>query len=39
MYIEKYLETRIDSNEALFVALIKPYNRLKISGIEIRIDN
>ena len=37
MYIEKYLETRTDSNEALFVSLIKPYNRLKISGIEIRI--
>ena len=37
MYIEKYLETRIDSNEALFVSLIKPYNRLRISGIEIRI--
>ncbi len=37
MYIEKYLETRTDKNEALFVSLIKPYNRLKISGIEIRI--
>lgn len=37
MYIEKYLEIRTDSNEALFVSLIKPYNRLKISGIEIRI--
>lgn len=35
MYIEKYLETRTDNNEALFVSLIKPYNRLKISGIEI----
>ena len=37
MYIKKYLETRTDDNEALFVSLIKPYNRLKISGIEIRI--
>ena len=37
IYIEKHLETRTDSNEALFVSLIKPYNRLKISGIEIRI--
>ena len=39
MYIEKYLETRIDNNEALFVSLIKPYNRLGISGIEIVIRN
>ena len=34
MYIKKYLETRTDNNEALFVSLIKPYNRLGISGIE-----
>lgn len=39
MYIEKYLETRTDNNEALFVSLIKPYNRLGISGIEIAIRN
>ena len=39
MYIEKYLETRIDNNEVLFVSLIKPYNRLGISGIEIVIRN
>ena len=39
MYIEKYLKTRIDNNEALFVSLIKPYNRLGISGIEIAIRN
>jgi len=39
MYIEKYLETRTDDNEALFVSLIKPYNRLGISGIEIAIRN
>ena len=39
MYIEKYLETRTDDNEALFVSLIKPYNRLGISGIEILIRN
>ena len=30
MYIKKYLETRTDDNEALFVSLIKPYNRLGI---------
>ncbi len=39
MYIKKYLETRTDDNEALFVSLIKPYNRLGISGIEIAIRN
>ena len=39
MYIEKYLETRTDDNKALFVSLIKPYNRLGISGIEIIIRN
>ena len=39
MYIEKYLKTRIDNNEALFVSIIKPYNRLGISGIEIAIRN
>ena len=39
MYIEKYLETRTDDNEALFVSLIKPHIRLGISGIEILIRN
>ena len=39
MYIKKYLQTRTDDNEALFVSLIKPYNRLGISGVEILIRN
>ena len=39
MYIEKYLETRIDNNEALFVSLIKPYNRLGMSEIENNMSN
>ena len=39
MYIKKYLEIRTDNNEALFVSLIKPYNRLGISGVEILIRN
>ena len=39
MYIKKYLKTRTDNNEALFVSLIKPYNRLGISGVEIVIRN
>ena len=32
MYIEKYLWTRKDNNEALLVTLIKPYKRLGISS-------
>ena len=32
-----YLKSRIDDNPALFVSLDKPYNRLKISGVEIRL--
>lgn len=39
MYIKKYLETRTENNEALFISLIKPYNRLGISGVEILIRN
>ena len=39
MYIKKYLKMRTDNNEALFVSLIKPYNRSGISGIEILIRN
>ena len=39
MYIKKYLETRTDDDEALFVSFIKTYNRLGISGIEILIRN
>lgn len=34
-----YLESRVDDNEALFVSLNRPYNRLKISGVEIRLRN
>lgn len=35
--IQKYLAERIDNNDALFVTLNRPYNRLKISGAEIRL--
>ena len=37
LHIKNYLETRIDSNPALFVTLDYPYDRLKISGVEIRL--
>lgn len=35
IHIQQYLEERNDQNEALFVALFKPHNRLQISGVEI----
>lgn len=37
IHLQNYLNSRNDDNEALFVSLIKPYNRLQISGVEIRI--
>ncbi len=37
IHLQKYLASRTDSNPALFVTLDAPYNRLKISGVEIRI--
>ncbi len=37
IHLRKYLETRTDSGDALFVSLLKPYARLKISGVEIRL--
>ena len=37
IHLENYLKSRIDDNSALFVSLIKPYNRLKISWVEIRM--
>lgn len=37
IHLQNYLDTRTDSNNALFVSLRKPYNRLKIGGIEVRL--
>ena len=37
IHLQKYLASRIDDNEALFVSLIKPFDRLQISGVEIRL--
>lgn len=37
IHLINYLKSRIDDNPALFVSLGKPYNRLKISGVEIRL--
>lgn len=37
LHLQKYIKSRDDDNEALFVSLDAPHNRLKISGVEIRI--
>lgn len=37
LHIQNYLNERNDENTALFVSLNAPYNRLKISGVEIRL--
>lgn len=37
IHLQSYLRVRTDENEALFVALQKPYDRLQISGVEIRL--
>ena len=37
VHIEEYLKSRNDENQALFVTLDAPYDRLKISGVEIRL--
>ena len=37
LHLMKYIDSRIDNNDALFVSLLKPYNRLQISGVEIML--
>lgn len=37
IHLQDYLKSRRDSNPALFVTLDAPYERLKISGVEIRM--
>lgn len=37
IHLQSYLRMRPDDNEALFVSLQKPYDRLQISGVEIRL--
>lgn len=39
LHLKEYLSTRKDNNEALFVTIDKPYNRLGIRGIEFLIEN
>ena len=37
IHLQNYLDSRNDDNNALFVTLRKPFNRITIGGIEIRI--
>lgn len=37
LHLRRYIEERSDNNPALFVSMNRPYNRLKISGVEIRL--
>ena len=37
LHLTEYLKSRKDDNPALFVSLLKPYKRLEISGVEIRL--
>lgn len=39
IHLKNYIDSRTDNNPALFVTLIKPYKRLQISGVEIRMRN
>ena len=39
IHLLRYLSERTDSNEALFVSLLSPSDRLQISGVEIRLRN
>jgi integrase/recombinase XerD len=37
LHLKEYLSSRRDNNPALFVTLNSPHNRLKISGVELRL--
>lgn len=37
VHLQNYLNSRTDNNPALFVSILKPYNRLEISGVEVRL--
>lgn len=39
LHLQQYLKSRKDGNPALFVSLSFPYNRLTISGVEVRLRN
>ena len=37
IHLKNYLASRSDKNPALFVSLLRPFKRLEISGVEIRL--
>ena len=37
VHLQNYLQERADDNPALFVSLLKPYNRLEVAGVEVRL--
>lgn len=37
IHLQNYLASRTDENNALFVSLKKPYRRLQIGGVEVRL--
>lgn len=37
IHLEQYLASRSDDNDALFVSMLAPHNRLEISGVEIAL--
>lgn len=37
IHLQQYLKSRQDENNALFVSLLEPHERLKISGVEITL--
>lgn len=37
IHLQKYLNSRTDDDPALFVSLLKPSDRLQVSGVEIRL--
>lgn len=39
IHLQEYINSRSDTNKALFVTLDAPHDRLKISGVEIRLRN
>lgn len=39
IHLLNYLESRTDNNPALFVSLKRPYSRISINGIEVRLRN
>lgn len=37
IHLKNYIDSRVDSNDALFVSIRKPYKRITIGGVEARL--